>query len=72
MTAKMAVTTAVKASLKTKFASSQTLSVLFRLTQFVKCCQFLLELNSQGHYPGSKREIKHLSSHLHIPHKMLH
>ena len=38
--------TATKTSLKkNKFALLQTLR-LFQLVQFVKCCQFLLEINS--------------------------
>ena len=43
---------------KNEFASFQTLSRLFGPTQFVKCGQFLLDLNSSGLYATSKRERK--------------
>ena len=44
--------------LKREFEFFQSLSQLFLPTYFVKCRWTLLELNSEGPYPSSKREIK--------------
>ena len=52
------VATATKTSLKKWIAFFQFLSQLFLSTYFVKCKRNLLELNSEGKYPNSKREIK--------------
>ena len=43
---------------KMNFASFHIESLLFGRAQFLKCRRFLLELNSQGIYLGSKREKK--------------
>ena len=45
-----------KRHLKSEFALPQTLSPLFHLVSFVKCCQFFLELNSKGLYQSSGKE----------------
>ena len=43
---------------KNEFGSFQTLLRLFRPALFVECRPLFLELNSQGLYPGLKRERK--------------
>ena len=48
----------MKTSLRNEFASFLTLSRLFGPAQFAECKRFLLELNSYGLYPASKREKK--------------
>ena len=48
----------MKTSLKSEFASFQTLSRPFGPAQYVKCRRLFLELNSQGFYSGSKRGRK--------------
>ena len=45
-----------KRHLKNEFALPQTLSRLFHLVSFVKCCQIFLELNSKGLYQSSGKE----------------
>ena len=48
----------MKTSLRNEFVSFLTLSRLFGPAQFAECKRFLLELNSYGLYPASKREKK--------------
>ena len=48
----------MKTSLRNEFVSFLTLSRLFGRAQFAECKRFLLELNSYGLYPASKREKK--------------
>ena len=48
----------MKTSLRNEFVSFLTLSRLFGTAQFAECKRFLLELNSYGLYPASKREKK--------------
>ena len=45
-----------KRHLQSEFALPQTLSHLFHLVQFVKCCQIFLELNFKGLYQSSGKE----------------
>ena len=52
------VATATKTSLKQWIAFFQSLSQLFLPTYFVKCKRNLLELNSEGPYPSSKKKIE--------------
>ena len=47
-----------KRHLKSEFAFFQSLSQLLLSTYFVKCRRILLELNSEGRFPSSEREIK--------------
>ena len=47
-----------KRRLKSEFALFQSLSQLFLSTYFVKCRRTLMELNCEGPYPSSEREIK--------------
>ena len=52
--------TATKTSLKSEVALLQTLSHLFHLVKFVRCWQFLLELNSKRLYRSSGKEKESL------------
>lgn len=44
-----------------EFAPFQTLSRLFQFSQFVKCWRIFLELNSEGLFSKTKKEIFFLS-----------
>ena len=54
--------------LKSEAELLQTLSRLFHLVQFVKCWQFVLELNSKGLYQSSGKEKESLHC-VHVLHK---
>ena len=54
--------------LKSEAQLLQTLSRLFHLVQFIKCWQFVLELNSKGLYQSSGKEKESLHC-VHVLHK---
>ena len=57
---------------KNEFASFQTLSRLFGPTQFVKCGQFLLDLNSSRALSNFEKRKENSSSYVHVLHKTSH